>query len=93
MIDFLKLLGGLLVGLFRSHAAREAEMAFLRQQLIVLKRSRSSEAQVSESRSADFRLAVSALPISARGCDHLSARNAGTLAEVARFYGTVWRLC
>jgi transposase InsO family protein len=39
MIDFLKLLGGLLVGLFRSHAAREAEMAFLRQQLIVLKRS------------------------------------------------------
>src|SRR5271157_3904341 len=39
MIDLLKLLGGLLVGLFRSHAAREAEMAFLRQQLIVLKRS------------------------------------------------------
>jgi hypothetical protein len=28
MIDLLKLLGGLLVGLFRSHAAREAEMAF-----------------------------------------------------------------
>src|SRR5215471_9296097 len=39
MIDLLKLLGGLLVGLFRSHAAREAEMAFLRQQLVVLKRS------------------------------------------------------
>jgi hypothetical protein len=39
MIDPLKLLGGLLVGLFRSHAAREAEMAFLRQQLLVLKRS------------------------------------------------------
>jgi hypothetical protein len=39
MIDFLKLLGGLLVGLFRSHAAREAKMAYLRQQLIVLKRS------------------------------------------------------
>jgi hypothetical protein len=33
MIDLLKLLGGLLVGLFRSRAAREAEMAFLRQQL------------------------------------------------------------
>ena len=33
MIDLLKLLGGLLVGLFRSHVAREAEMAFLRQQL------------------------------------------------------------
>ena len=39
MIDLLKLLGGLLVGVFRSHAAREAEMAFLRQQLVVLQRS------------------------------------------------------
>ena len=32
MLDLLKLLSGLLVGLFRSHAAREAETAFLRQQ-------------------------------------------------------------
>src|SRR5262245_34386512 len=39
MIGLLKLLGGLLVGLLRSHAAREAEMAFLRQQLVVLQRS------------------------------------------------------
>src|SRR4051812_45667940 len=39
MLDLLKLLGGLLLGLFRSHAAREAEMAFLRQQLAVLQRS------------------------------------------------------
>jgi hypothetical protein len=39
MIDLLKLLAGLLVGVFRSHAAREAEMAFLRQQLVVLQRS------------------------------------------------------
>src|SRR5215469_8273303 len=39
MLDLLKLLSGLLVGLFRSHAAREAETAFLRQQLVVLKRS------------------------------------------------------
>src|SRR3974390_3674561 len=39
MIDFLKLLGRALVGLFRSQAAREAEKAFLRQQLLVLKRS------------------------------------------------------
>src|SRR5207237_6354634 len=39
MIDLLKLLGGLLVGVFRSHAAREAEMSFLRQQLVILKRS------------------------------------------------------
>src|SRR5215470_3932353 len=39
MIDLLKLLGGALVGLFRSHASREAEMAFLRQQLFILKRS------------------------------------------------------
>jgi transposase InsO family protein len=39
MIDFLNLLGRSLIGLFRSHVAREAEMAFLRQQLLVLKRS------------------------------------------------------
>ena len=39
IIDFLKLLGGALVGLLRSHATREAEMAFLRQQLLVLRRS------------------------------------------------------
>ena len=39
MIDLLKLLGGLLVGVFRSHAAREAEKAFLRHQLVVLRRS------------------------------------------------------
>ena len=39
MLDLLKLLSGLLVGLFRSHAAREAETAFLRQQLVVPKRS------------------------------------------------------
>jgi hypothetical protein len=39
MIDLLKLLGGLLIGLFRSRAAREADMAFLRQQVAVLQRS------------------------------------------------------
>ena len=39
MIDFLRLLGGSLVGSFRSRAAREAEMAFLRHQLLVLQRS------------------------------------------------------
>src|SRR5437764_8374428 len=39
MIDLLKLLGGLLVGVFRSHAAREAETSFLRHQLVVLRRS------------------------------------------------------
>jgi hypothetical protein len=36
MLDLLKLLSGLLVGRFRSHAAREAETVFLRQQLVVL---------------------------------------------------------
>jgi len=39
MLDLLKLLIGLLGGLFRSLAAREAETAFLRQQIVVLKRS------------------------------------------------------
>jgi hypothetical protein len=37
MVDLLRLIGGLLVGSFRSHAAREAEIIFLRQQLLVLK--------------------------------------------------------
>jgi hypothetical protein len=45
MIDFVKLL----VGLFRSHAAREAEMAFLHQQLVVLKRSAPARLQFHES--------------------------------------------
>jgi hypothetical protein len=39
MIDLLKLLGGLVAGACRSHAAREAELAFLRQQLVALQRS------------------------------------------------------
>jgi hypothetical protein len=39
MIDLFKLLGGWLVGLFRSHAAREAEIMFLRHQLLVFRRS------------------------------------------------------
>jgi hypothetical protein len=37
MVDLLRLIGGLLVELLRSHAAREAEIIFLRQQLLVLK--------------------------------------------------------
>ena len=39
MTNLLKLLGGFLVGLFRSRVAREAEIAFLRQQLLVATRS------------------------------------------------------
>ena len=39
MIDLFKLLGGWCVGLFRSHAYREAEIMFLRHQLLVLRRS------------------------------------------------------
>ena len=46
MLDLLKLLGGFLAGLFRSPAAREAEMAFLRQQLLVLKRSAPARLQL-----------------------------------------------
>src|SRR5271166_5052966 len=43
MVDLLQLLGGLLVGLFSSRAAREAEIIFLRQQLLVLNRSTSAQ--------------------------------------------------
>jgi len=39
MIDVLKHVGALLVSLCRSRAGREAEIVFLRQQLLVLKRS------------------------------------------------------
>ena len=39
MIDLLKLLAGWLLGLLKSRAAREAEIMFLHQQLLVLKRS------------------------------------------------------
>jgi hypothetical protein len=39
MVDLPRLFGGFLVGLFRSHAACEADIIFLRQQLLVLNRS------------------------------------------------------
>jgi hypothetical protein len=39
MIDLFKLLGGWLLGLFRSHADREVEILFLRHQLLILRRS------------------------------------------------------
>jgi hypothetical protein len=38
--------GGFAVGLFRLQAAREAEMAFLRQQLLVLRRSAPAKLRV-----------------------------------------------
>jgi hypothetical protein len=62
-IDLLKLLGGLLVGVFRSHTAREAEMAFLRKQLVVLLAIRAGEAQAALCRSLDLRLALSAVTL------------------------------
>jgi hypothetical protein len=43
MLKTCSLLGGLLLGLFRSRAAREAEIAFLCQQLHMLKRSAPSK--------------------------------------------------
>src|SRR5215472_17233426 len=64
MLDLLKLLTGLLVGLFRSHAAREAETAFLRQQLVVLKAVGASEAQAAHCRSPDLRLALNSVSTS-----------------------------
>ena len=52
IIDFLKLLGGSLVRLFRWHAAREPEMAFLCQHCFVLKRSAPVRLARSEPRSS-----------------------------------------
>jgi len=51
LIDLLKLLGGLLVGVFRSHAARQAETAFLRHQLVVLRRSEPARLRMPMARS------------------------------------------
>jgi hypothetical protein len=39
MIDLLKLFGGVLVGLFSRARPAKTEVAFLRQQILVLKRS------------------------------------------------------
>ena len=47
MIGLLKLLVGLFVGLFSSHIAREAEMAFLHQQALVLKGSAPTRLKLS----------------------------------------------
>jgi len=70
MIDLLKLFGGSLAGLFRSRAAREAEMAFLRQQLLVLQRSAPARLRLRTADRPDLRLALSAVPFGARnrGC-------------------------
>src|SRR5262249_43637682 len=69
MLDLLKLLSGLLVGLFRSHAAREAETAFLRQQLVVLKRSAPARLRLRPADRLIFVLALEVAPScrSARG--------------------------
>jgi hypothetical protein len=53
MIVVLKPFVGWLSGLFRSHAAHEAEVVFLRQQLVVLKRS-----ALARLRTADRRIAI-----------------------------------
>jgi hypothetical protein len=62
MIDLLKLLGGSLVGVFRSCAAREAEMAFSPASACCLEAVGASEAQAAHRRSPDLRLALSAVP-------------------------------
>ena len=80
MLDLLKLLGGFAVGLFRFQAAREAEMTFLRQQLLVLKWSAPARSQ--KLRVADRLIFVGvdpAVPVGARSCGNLPARDAGTL--------------
>jgi len=70
MLDLLKLLGGFVVGLFRLPAAREAELAFLRQQLLVLRRSAPARLRLriadlgreSEHPRADLKVQVLARP-------------------------------
>jgi hypothetical protein len=80
MVDLLRLIGGLLVGLFRSHAAREAEIIFLRQQLLP-EPVRPSASEAAQSRSADLRLALPAVPLPSENRNHLQARDTAALAS------------
>src|SRR5215472_12270937 len=78
MIDLLKLLGGLLVGLFRSRAARDgiSPPAACCPAAV-----RTGEAPAAHCRSLDLRLALSAVPLLARSRGCLQARDAGALAS------------
>ena len=73
------------VGLFRSHAGREAEIVFLRHQLLVLSRSAPPRLRPRTTRSTDLCLALSTISLAARSRDHLQARDAGTLASRSGF--------
>src|SRR5215831_2767691 len=70
MIGNLKLLGGLLVGVFRSHAARESRDRISPPAACRPEAVRASKAQAAHRRSPDLRLALSAVPFRApsRGC-------------------------
>jgi hypothetical protein len=72
MVDLLKLVGGLRVALFRSHAARQAEIMFLRQQLHRPKAIGTGEAQVTQYRSIDLS-ALPIVPVPAGSHSHLQA--------------------
>ena len=65
ILDLLRPLGGFAVGLFRLQAAREAEMAFLRQQLLVLKRSAPARLRLRIADRRIFVLAGPAVPVAA----------------------------
>jgi hypothetical protein len=75
------MLDGSRVGLFKSHVAREAKMAFLRQKLLSSEAIRAGKARATECRLADFRLAQSAVSLAARSHSHLQVRDAGALAS------------
>src|SRR6516162_9092875 len=80
MIDLLKLLGGLLVGVFRSRAAREAETAFLRQQLVVLQRSAPARLRLSSADRVIFVWLYRLFPSLLEAAVVFQARDAGALA-------------
>src|SRR6516162_9987533 len=70
MIDLLKLLGGLLVRVFRSHAASRSRDGISPASACCLEAVGAGEAQAARCRSRDLRLALSAISFLARsrGC-------------------------
>jgi hypothetical protein len=78
-MDFLGIVGALLASLWRSRASHDAEILFLRQQLI--EAFGPGSRQIVEDGQADFRLAIPVVPVPARGRGYLQTGDAGALAS------------
>src|SRR6266478_6468919 len=80
MVPVLRFFAVLLAWLRSSQARREAEILYLRQQLIVLKRSKPARPRLKATEPFDLRLPLPPVPFPARRVDHLQARDSAALA-------------